>query len=124
MSCSSNRTVPDINNLNNWKGKITQISKSENETFYKSSCSGIVIDHESKESLPYVNILLSSVFKSYTINSDSSGTFNFSQLNGGSYKIEFHYLGYYPLVDSLFLEVGKHTNIQVDLYVNPNAIFD
>jgi|WetSurMetagenome_2_1015567.scaffolds.fasta_scaffold451310_1 hypothetical protein len=124
LSCTSNRTVTNKNNPNDFKGKITQISKSENETFYQSSCSGIVIDHESKESLAYVHILLLGAFKSYETDSDSSGIFYINQLNSGNYKIKAFYLGYYPLIDSLYLEIGKNTKIQVDLYEDPNAIFN
>jgi hypothetical protein len=116
--------VTNKSNPTDFKGKITQIGKSENETFYQSSCSGMVIDHESKESLPYVHILLSGAFKSYETTSDSSGIFNIKQLNSGNYKIKAFYIGYYSLLDSLFLEIGKNTNIQVDLYEDPNAIFD
>jgi hypothetical protein len=124
LSCNSNRVVTNKNNPADYKGKITQISKSENETFYQSSCSGIVIDHESKESLPYVHILLLGAFKDYETTSDRSGVFNMNQLNSGNYKIKAFYIGYYPLIDSLYLEIGKNTNIQIDLYEDPNAILD
>lgn len=117
------RTVTKNNYFREYKGEITQISNSNIPIYFKSTCSRIVIDHGTQENLRYVSIQLTNFLEEFSTSSDSAGIFQIDQIYSGKYEIIVSYLGYYQFVDSIFLEIGKNTFYQIELFINTNAIF-
>lgn len=83
--------------------------------------SGNVVDESNGSSLPGVNIIIKSVNKSTS--SDSDGKFIFRNLPAGSYEIEFSFIGYTSkVVSDVVVVLDETTNLNVTLLTQKNVL--
>jgi len=83
--------------------------------------SGNIVDESNGSSLPGVNIIIKSVNKSTS--SDSDGKFIFRDLQLGSYEIEFSFIGYNTkIVSEVVVTLNETTNLNVALITKKNVL--
>ena len=77
---------------------------------------GEAIDIETKEKLAYITVEIKRPLITYSTSGDSSSFFQFKNKIPGTYKVQFKYIGYKPLIiDSINIENGKAINVRVGL---------
>jgi hypothetical protein len=121
VSCITNKPASRGYSNNDNQGEITELSKSEIKEFFISAFSGVVIDQELNERLPFVHIELKNYSCKYRTASDSTGKFRIDNIRFGRYKIEVSYIGYYPLGDSIYIDPGKNNKYQIGLKLDPDC---
>ena len=104
------------------KTKRIEESKVLETTYYElndktsSLLCGEAIDIETKEQLAYITVEIKRPLITYSTSGDSSAFFQFKNKIPGTYKVQFKYIGYKPLIiDSINIENGKAINIRVGL---------
>lgn len=104
------------------KTKRIEVSKVLETTYYElndktsSLLCGEAIDIETKEQLAYITVEIKRPLITYSTSGDSSAFFQFKNKIPGTYKVQFKYIGYKPLIiDSINIENGKAINIRVGL---------
>ena len=78
---------------------------------------GRVVDFESGEPLIYAHVLLADANTGDITN--SSGRFSFSRLNPGAYQVAVTYIGYKDFVDTVRVQPGENTRIELEMQVEP-----
>ncbi len=86
---------------------------------------GDIIDIETNEKIPIVQIELSKLSNKYHTLTDSIGEFQFKNLTSGCYQVRFFYVGYKTLtIDSLVIENGKDIKVRIGLKSDRILLYD
>ncbi len=117
-SCKGNKSISNTNSRNDFRGKVTQINQNDIKELYRSECSGSVIDQISHEKIPFATVILNSNIREYREHADKTGNFKIDNIIGGNYQIKVLILGYYPLADSVNIEIGKNTEFIIELKID------
>lgn len=83
----------------------------------KPQVSGIVIDKQTGDEIPFATIILSNKTRTYGTNGDLKGCFSFSDtIQPGNYHVECGNIFYYNLLyDSLYIKPYKKIELRINL---------
>ena len=123
ISCNANKKFTNSYSPQDYQGEIKRLSNSENKDFIKTSFIGLVIDQDSRENIPFVTLRLRGHSNEYYRYSDTSGKIQIENIQFGKYKIEVWFVGYYPFMDSIYIDSQRNNAYQIELILNPEATF-
>ena len=96
------------------QSKMLEYTVSEAKTDDVSAFKGCVIDIETNEPLPFLNIQIKNLINSYNTSSDTNGNFKIENIRQGMYKIIFTYVGYEPyIINEIYIEKDKEIYIKI-----------
>ncbi len=119
-SCKGNKNISGAYSHTDFRGKITQSNQTDIEELYRSECSGTVINQNTTEGIPLATIILNNNIREYKANTDKVGKFKIKNIIGGNYQIKVLFIGFYPLIDSVNIEIGKSIEYKIELVTDSN----
>ncbi len=102
----------DLDYIRSSSGAYVLIDALEERPHY-GDLGGSVVDAETGEALPYAHVLLAEAATGTTTN--AAGLFNFAALLSGMHHLVVTYVGYAPVVDSVYLAAGDRIRLRIAL---------
>lgn len=125
LSCGpSKKYYSSTYSANSIRGNVSILSTYDTVSNKRSYVTGLVIDKESREEMPFVTVNLVNPTFGYKVVTDIYGKCEIGNIISEIYILETTLIGYFPNRDTIILNEGTAYNILIEMKRNPNSHFD